>query len=396
MRDETQSSSNHRHSPQQTSKQNMEKLMMNGLKRSRDENESIHTSSHITSTSSTSPTSSSSSYSSYSDESESPPTATIESTNDLHFSMLNKLKQKFVHSDHGGSQHQDHSMNLPQHNLLGMRNNDSSLPLMRLSSNASSISSTSSGVSTASSISSVNSNNFSVKDSGFIPSTAASSNLLNENHFKALIRSAQAAAAASVISNTSQNNVASDVDASKLALEETTSGSNINRSRSSSLSESSTTSAASSSSNSYNETSTHMNAALMKQFISSYNHHSSGVSTNKPLASRNENYVDGTLAESHSPLSTRKLSFTSSSSNNKSDVSNVKFQSQLLVTNQSHHFQHQQQQQQSSPSAGCLNVNGQLSNPAPCKVCGDEASGFHYGVDSCEGCKVINNFLSLN
>lgn len=27
----------------------------------------------------------------------------------------------------------------------------------------------------------------------------------------------------------------------------------------------------------------------------------------------------------------------------------------------------------------------------PCKVCGDEASGFHYGVDSCEGCKVIIN-----
>lgn len=25
----------------------------------------------------------------------------------------------------------------------------------------------------------------------------------------------------------------------------------------------------------------------------------------------------------------------------------------------------------------------------PCKVCGDKASGYHYGVTSCEGCKVI-------
>ena len=33
-------------------------------------------------------------------------------------------------------------------------------------------------------------------------------------------------------------------------------------------------------------------------------------------------------------------------------------------------------------------LNGAMSTSTPCKVCGDEASGFHYGVDSCEGCKV--------
>lgn len=30
---------------------------------------------------------------------------------------------------------------------------------------------------------------------------------------------------------------------------------------------------------------------------------------------------------------------------------------------------------------------------ARCSVCGDEASGFHYGVDSCEGCKVSDTLL---
>lgn len=41
--------------------------------------------------------------------------------------------------------------------------------------------------------------------------------------------------------------------------------------------------------------------------------------------------------------------------------------------------------------SGMTNFSGMV---LLCKVCGDVASGFHYGVHACEGCKVKKAFIS--
>ena len=189
------------------------------------------------------------------------------------------------------------------------------------------------------------------------------------------------------------------------------------RSRSSSLSDSSSSSSSSSSANEAAQNPA--TASLMKQMINSYQ---AVINAGNPAPFNSLKQIEVGQSMMSSPISNRKSSSSSTASSTASsylstDSAQIGQTSTLLnncnlvetagvavkpltpagvnesANKSTDDLIKAKLSAAASTSKSCSTAATPASTTAahggalPCKVCGDEASGFHYGVDSCEGCK---------
>lgn len=334
-----------------------------------------------------------------------------------------------------GGYQSDETQNNPVNNNTDV---NCSSPLSRTCSNASSTGSSTtskdSDTSSSTCISSSSGNSYHMMANDSMSSSGGSGmSLMNESHLKALIMSAAAAAISSKSSSSIQNTATPSSGPTQSSNMEVTSPqnnepaqSNLNaaamaqafadqfaymvRSRSSSLStDSSTNSSMCMSSMSSNNggavsnpatadptvakpsnSSEFLNAimsnnTMMKQMLNNYSNNALNSQANK-LGSKEEGHKDSISSSSSSSNDDgsaipahRKLSFSNMDANKNKAPESPMTQNNFVGTATSEEIKAKINEMASKS----MNNGSAL----PCKVCGDEASGFHYGVDSCEGCK---------
>lgn len=108
--------------------------------------------------------------------------------------------------------------------------------------------------------------------------------------------------------------------------------------------------------------------------------------------------ISHSLSRNNSDASSSCYSYDSISPPNQSPIQQPK---QIHQYNQDRHQYYQNYHSEEfddnrlhSPITFGISTRQQLIN-SPCPVCGDKISGFHYGIFSCESCKVCKNFFKL-